>query len=139
MPGRRAGSPIAVQYMCDYNAESPKHDSKRFNSIVKTIHFAHFVLYLIYASVFILLLWPTTVSLEEVELGVEQVLHICGDVHGQLLDLLNIFFLKVRGSFKEILAQIDRWTTVAFFTTVQYVLEDKGKIAKLKMFYESFA
>jgi hypothetical protein len=34
-------------------------------------------------------------SLEEVVLGDEQVLHICGDVHGQLLDLLNIFFLKV--------------------------------------------
>ena len=36
MPGRRAGSGVGK-----YNAESPKQDSKRFNSITKTIHFAH--------------------------------------------------------------------------------------------------
>ena len=36
MPGRRAGSGVSK-----YNAESPKQGSKRFNSIRKTIHFAH--------------------------------------------------------------------------------------------------
>ena len=30
---RYAGSPVAVQYMREYNAESPKQDSKRFNSL----------------------------------------------------------------------------------------------------------
>ena len=37
--GRRAGSPVSV-YMCEYNAESPKQDRKRFNSIVMTINIA---------------------------------------------------------------------------------------------------
>ena len=39
MLGRRAGSPIAVyaQVQC----ESPKQDSKRFNSIVKTINIGY--------------------------------------------------------------------------------------------------
>ena len=36
MPGRRAGSGVY-----NFNAESPKQGSKRFNSITKTIHFAH--------------------------------------------------------------------------------------------------
>ena len=36
MPGPRAGSGVGK-----YNAESPKQDSKRINSITKTIHFAH--------------------------------------------------------------------------------------------------
>ena len=36
MSGRRAGSGVGK-----YNAESPKQGSKRFNSITKTIHFAH--------------------------------------------------------------------------------------------------
>ena len=35
MPGRRAGSPIAVY------AETPKQDSKRFKSIANTIHFSY--------------------------------------------------------------------------------------------------
>ena len=32
-----------------YNAESPKQDSKWFNFIMKTIHFAHLVILFIYA------------------------------------------------------------------------------------------
>ena len=36
MLGRRAASGVGK-----YNAESPKQGSKRFNSITKTIHFAH--------------------------------------------------------------------------------------------------
>ena len=32
------------QYMREYNAESPKQDSKRFNSIVKMIGFGHLVI-----------------------------------------------------------------------------------------------
>ena len=46
MPGRRAGS---LHCVGKYNAESPKQDSKRFNSITKTIiHFAHLGILLIY-------------------------------------------------------------------------------------------
>ena len=44
MPGRQAGSPIAVQYMREYNAESQKQGRKRFNSVVKTIGFGHLVI-----------------------------------------------------------------------------------------------
>ena len=40
MPGRQAGSPIAV-YVGVHNAKSPKQGRKRFNSIVKTIHFSY--------------------------------------------------------------------------------------------------
>ena len=40
MPGRQAGSPIAV-YMRKYNAQSQKQGRKRFNYIVKTIHFSY--------------------------------------------------------------------------------------------------
>ena len=36
MLGRQAGSPIAVQYMREYNAESPKQGREGLNSIVKT-------------------------------------------------------------------------------------------------------
>ena len=35
MPSRRIGSGVGK-----YNAENPKQDSKRFSSIIKTIHFA---------------------------------------------------------------------------------------------------
>ena len=45
MPGQQAGSGVS-----NYNAESPKQDSKRFNSITKTIQFAHLVLLLIYGT-----------------------------------------------------------------------------------------
>ena len=41
MPGRRAGSPVVVLYILEYNAESPKQGRKTFNSIVKTIHFSN--------------------------------------------------------------------------------------------------
>ena len=34
-----------------YNAESPNHGSKRFNSVTKTIHFAHLDMLFIYASI----------------------------------------------------------------------------------------
>ena len=40
MLGRRAASGVGK-----YNAESPKQGSKRFNSITKTIHFAHLVIW----------------------------------------------------------------------------------------------
>ena len=30
-----------LQYMCEYNTESPKKGRKRFNSTVKTIHFSY--------------------------------------------------------------------------------------------------
>ena len=43
MLGRRAGSGVGK-----YNAESPKQSSKRFNSIMKTIHFAHLGILFIY-------------------------------------------------------------------------------------------
>ena len=43
MPGQQAGSGVS-----NYNAESPKQDSKRFNSITKTIHFAHLGILFIY-------------------------------------------------------------------------------------------
>ena len=33
-----------LQYMREYNAESPKQGRKRFNSIVKTIGFDHLVI-----------------------------------------------------------------------------------------------
>ena len=36
MPGRHAGSDVGK-----HNAERPKQAGKRFNSITKTIHFAH--------------------------------------------------------------------------------------------------
>ena len=36
MLGQRAGSTVSIYSMCVYNAESPKQDSRRFNSIVKT-------------------------------------------------------------------------------------------------------
>ena len=42
MPDRRAGS------VGKYNAESPKQDSRRFNSITMTIHFAHLGILFIY-------------------------------------------------------------------------------------------
>ena len=45
MTGRRAGSGVGK-----YNAESSKQGSKRFNSITKTIHFAHLGILLIYAT-----------------------------------------------------------------------------------------
>ena len=44
MPRRQAGSPIAVLYMREYIAESPKQGRKRFTSIVKTIGFDHLVI-----------------------------------------------------------------------------------------------
>ena len=43
MPGRRVGSGV-----CKYNPKSPKQDSKRFNSITMTIHFAHLGILFIY-------------------------------------------------------------------------------------------
>ena len=36
MLGQRAGSTVSVYAQVQYNAESPKQDSRRFNSIVKT-------------------------------------------------------------------------------------------------------
>ena len=45
MPDRRAGS------VGKYNAESPKQDSRRFNSITMTIHFAHLGILFIYDMV----------------------------------------------------------------------------------------
>ena len=33
-----------LQYVREYNAESPKQDRKRFNSIVRTIDFDHLVI-----------------------------------------------------------------------------------------------
>ena len=44
MLSRRAGPGVGK-----YNAESPKQGSKRFNSITKTIHFAHLGIIFIYA------------------------------------------------------------------------------------------
>ena len=35
--GQASGLGHLLQYMLEYNAESPKKDRKRFNSIVKTI------------------------------------------------------------------------------------------------------
>ena len=43
MPGRLAGSGVHK-----YNAESPNQGRKRFNSITKTIHFAHLGILFIY-------------------------------------------------------------------------------------------
>ena len=43
MPGRLAGSGVGL-----YIAESPKQGNKMFNSISKTIHFAHLVILYIY-------------------------------------------------------------------------------------------
>ena len=48
--GRRAGS-----FVGRYNAENPKQDSKRFNSITKTIHFAYLGLLFIYEAKYFLL------------------------------------------------------------------------------------
>ena len=45
MPGRRAGSDAGK-----YKAEGPKQDSKKFNSITKTIHFAPLGILFIYSS-----------------------------------------------------------------------------------------
>ena len=39
--GQSSGLGHLLQYMCEYNAESPKQGRKRFNSIVKTIHFSY--------------------------------------------------------------------------------------------------
>ena len=48
---QRAGSPFAVLYMREHNAKSPKHDRKRFNSIVKRINFPFLpIIYLCLAS-----------------------------------------------------------------------------------------
>ena len=48
---QRAGSPFAVLYMREHNAKSPKHDRKRFNSIVKRINFSYLpIIYLCLAS-----------------------------------------------------------------------------------------
>ena len=46
MTGRRAGSGVGK-----YNAESSKQGSKRFNSITKTIHFAHLGILFIYDQI----------------------------------------------------------------------------------------
>ena len=53
MPDWQAGSCVDK-----YNAESPKQDSKRFNSITKTIHFAHLVILFIYGGLTLFLLQP---------------------------------------------------------------------------------
>ena len=45
MPGRLAGSSVHK-----YNAESPNQGRKRFNSITKTIHFAHLGILFIYTT-----------------------------------------------------------------------------------------
>ena len=45
MPGRRAGPGVGK-----YNAESPKQDSKRFNSITKTNHFPFLGISFIYVE-----------------------------------------------------------------------------------------
>ena len=51
MPGRWAGSPIAVLYaQVQYNAESPKHGSKRFNYIVKRITIANLGIIYLWSS-----------------------------------------------------------------------------------------
>ena len=46
MLGRQAGSGVG-----QYNAKSPKQDSKVFNSITKTIQFAHLGILFIYAEI----------------------------------------------------------------------------------------
>ena len=40
-PARPAGWVTLQQYMREYNTDSPKQGRKRFNSIVKTIHFSY--------------------------------------------------------------------------------------------------
>ena len=45
MPGRRAGSPIAVQYMRQYNAESQKQGRKGFNSQVRRLELTILLLF----------------------------------------------------------------------------------------------
>ena len=48
---RPAGWVTCMQYMRKYNAEGPKQESKRFNSHVKTKHFAHLGIKFIYGKV----------------------------------------------------------------------------------------
>ena len=54
-----------LQYMCEYNAERPKQDRKRFNSIVKTMGFDHIVIIYLWmygtgTLLFLLLFIPNT-------------------------------------------------------------------------------
>ena len=55
MPGQHAGSDVGK-----HNAERPKQAGKRFNSITKTIHFAHLQLYYLSLAVSQPMSYPTS-------------------------------------------------------------------------------
>ena len=94
MPGRWAGSGVDK-----HNAESPEQGSKRFNSITKTIHFAHLGILFIYGHERAFVAFITNTIAKFIE--VQRYLHRLALSRNPCAATIEYFFEYILRIFKE--------------------------------------